>query len=347
MSSILSNSGMSGDYMSEERHIEVTAEDDDQRLDRWLKKHIDELPWGLAQRLIRKTAIRVNDRKAKTSTRLKPGDIIRIPAIEDRTNRKKEKMQLTDDDRKLIESLVIYDDGNVVALNKPSGLASQGGGGIERHIDGMLELLADKKGRRPRLIHRLDRETSGVLLCARSTQAVRRLGKAFHDRKAQKTYWALVMPAPEEQSGTIEAPLEKGAGSMRDRMYISESDDAKYSVTDFIVIERAAQTAAFLAFMPQTGRTHQIRVHAADALQTPIIGDDKYGGADAKISGLKMADTLHLHARRLVVKHPLKNEVLDLVAPLSPMMAESWTTLGFDINTADETLETLLSLQEA
>ncbi|HTK85391.1 MAG TPA: RluA family pseudouridine synthase [Patescibacteria group bacterium] len=325
--------------MSGIRTISVSEEDDGQRLDRWLKKRVPELPYALAQKLIRKGAIRVDGKKAQTDSRLLAGQEIRLPPLEDRPERQKTGSGhvARTNDPDYIRKMVIYDDGDVVALNKPGDIASQGGGGVERHIDGLLEHLQDKKGRRPRLIHRLDRETSGVLLCARSSEAVRRLGASFRDRYAQKIYWAVVVPAPDEQEGTINAPLVKATGAQKDRMVVDEEhEDSKIAMTDFMVLERAGKKAAFVAFMPRTGRTHQIRVHAADVLGCPILGDTKYGGSKARLTGLDLSPRLHLHARRLVLRHPLKKEMLDITAPLSPEMAKTLKTLGFDPVLADE-----------
>lgn len=325
--------------MSGIRLISVSEEDDGQRLDRWLKKRVPELPYALAQKLIRKGAIKVDGKKAQTDSRLSAGQEVRVPPLEDRPDRQKTGSGHVPrtNDPDYIRKMVIYDDGDVVALNKSGDIASQGGGGVERHIDGLLEHLQDKKGRRPRLIHRLDRETSGVLLCARSAEAVRRLGVTFRDRYAQKIYWAVVVPAPDEQEGTINAPVVKATGAQKDRMVVDdEHEDAKSAVTDFMVLERAGNKAAFVAFMPRTGRTHQIRVHAADVLGCPILGDSKYGGAKARLQGLDLSPRLHLHARRLVLRHPLRKETLDLMAPLPPEMAKTLKTLGFDPVLADE-----------
>lgn len=328
--------------MKAPRLMHVEAEDDGQRLDRWLKKRVPELPYALAQKLIRKGAIRIDGRKAQMDSRLAEGQEVRLPVFENYSPEKKKPRPLTQADEDYMRGLVIYDDGDIVALNKPGDIASQGGGGVERHIDGLLETLKDKKGRRPRLIHRLDRETSGVLLCARTNESVRRLGKSFHDRRAQKVYWAIVAPAPDEQEGTVNAPLAKGTGPAKDRMYVDEGEDSQHAVTDFMVIERAGKTAAFMAFLPRTGRTHQIRVHAADVLQTPILGDDKYGGAAARLQGMEVAARLHLHARRLILPHPERSEMIDLTAPLPPDITVSWKALGFSTADADAAVAQLI-----
>jgi 23S rRNA pseudouridine955/2504/2580 synthase len=318
--------------MSSVQKLEVNEADDGQRLDRWLKKYVPELPWVLAQKLIRKGAIRVDGKRADTDTRLSTGQEIRIPPIEDRADRAKpEKKAITSSDRSYMKSLVIYDDGDVVAINKPGDIATQGGGGVERHIDGLLEALENKDGLKPRLVHRLDRDTSGVLLFARSAEAVRGLGKAFMGRRVKKIYWALTTPAPQQNDGLIRAPLAKSKGQFKDRMVVSEDEDSQTALTDFVVLERAGKRAAFVAFSPRTGRTHQIRVHAADVLNCPIIGDNKYGGADAMMRDTELTDRLNLHARRIVIPHPTqKNKMLDITAPLPDDLIQNWRTLGFD-----------------
>lgn len=322
--------------MSDVRHITVSESDDGQRLDRWMKKIVPEIPFVLAQKLIRKGQVRVDGKRAQMDTRLSAGQDVRIPPVETKAKTKKEYIP-NDKDRQLLAEITIFDDGDIIAFNKPSGLASQGGGGVEWQIDEMLVLLADRKGRRPMLIHRLDRDTSGVLLCARSPSAIRNLGKSMMGRQASKIYWALTVPAPEQNEGLIRAPLAKATGPIKDRMVIDEGPDSKYAATDFHVMERAGTKAAFVAFRPQTGRTHQIRVHAADALHCPLIGDDKYGGAEARLPDMGLADRLHLHARRLRIPHPaLPNKTLDITAPLPPELEKSWRAFGFDIKGVDE-----------
>lgn len=320
--------------LMEQRLIAVPHADDGQRLDRWLKKAVPDLPYGLAQKLIRKGAIRIDGKKAKGDERLAAGQQVRIPAVEDKQDvarAERPAKVLSADDEKFIRSLIIHDDGDVVAFNKPSGLASQGGGGVEWHIDAYFPALADKLGQIPRLIHRLDRDTSGVLLCARSAEAVRRLGRSFKDRHARKIYWAVTLPAPVQNDGTINAPVMKPEGPLKDRMVIDK--DGQTAVTDFVVLERAGKRAALVAFWPRTGRTHQIRVHAADVLKCPVMGDEKYGGAGAWLDGLDgVSPRLHLHARQLTVRHPTTGNDLKLVAPLPDDLRASWDTFGFDAN---------------
>lgn len=316
--------------MSGVMHYTVSEADDGQRLDRWVKKYVPDIPYVLAMKLMRTGQVRVDGKRAKPELRLMAGQQIRIPPVEDRERVKPEKKEITPEDAAFMRGLVIYDDGDLVVLNKPSGIASQGGGGVERHIDGLAEALVNKKGLKPRLIHRLDRDTSGILLLARSGEAVRRLGAAFRGRDVKKIYWAIVTPAPEQEEGTIRAPLAKAKGAHKDKMIVEEGEDSKIAITDFVVRERAGKKAAFVAFWPRTGRTHQIRVHAADILGCPILGDGKYGGAAARIEGMALAGRLHLHARRLILKHPMKDSVLDITASLPSELRDSWVSLGFD-----------------
>lgn len=322
--------------MKDVRHITVGESDDGQRLDRWMKKIVPEIPFVLAQKLIRKGAVRVDGKRAQMDTRLSAGQDVRIPPVEDKTKTKKEYVP-NDKDRQLLADITLFDDGDIIAFNKPSGLASQGGGGVEWQIDEMLVMLTDRKGRRPMLIHRLDRDTSGVLLCARAPTSIRNLGRAMMGRLATKIYWALTVPAPEQNEGLIRAPLAKATGPIKDRMVVDEGPESKFAATDFHVMERAGTKAAFVAFRPQTGRTHQIRVHAADVLGCPLIGDDKYGGSEARLPDMELANRLHLHARRLRIPHPnLANKMLDFTAPLPPELEKSWRAFDFAIKGVDE-----------
>lgn len=317
--------------MSEEQFLTVSEDDDGQRLDRWLKRYI---PFGLAQKLIRKGAIRVDDKKVKQDERISAGQIVRIPPVDvpdPDAAKKTKRYRLNAQDAAFIKSLVIYEDEYVLAINKPTGLAVQGGTGMERHVDGMLEALKTRKGVKPRLVHRLDKDTSGVLLLAKSADVARTLGKMFKARRIKKIYLALTAGAPEQNEGSIRAPLVKAGGPQKERIVVDD-DDGRIAETDFIVLERAGKKAASVAFWPRTGRTHQIRVHAADVLGCPIAGDGKYGGAEARIEGLDIGrKRLHLHAARLILPHPvMSKKTLMLDAPLPNDLAENWKDLGFD-----------------
>lgn len=315
--------------MSELRHIEIKADDDGQRLDRWLKKCVPEMPYVLAQKLIRKGQIRVDGKRAKMDTRLSEGQIVKIPPVKGEARSQKNKPRLSEEDAEFMRSLVIYDDGDVIAINKPYGLAVQGGSKVKRHVDGMLDALIRKDKVRPRLVHRLDKDTSGVLLLARSAKAVKGLGEAFKRREVKKIYWALVTPTPSESSATIKAPVLKDGGPNKEKMVVDE--DGKFAMTEYEVIEHAADRVAFVAFWPRTGRTHQIRVHA-QIMECPILGDYKYGFTSDMVEGLEFADRLHLHAHQLILKHPTENKMLNLKAPLEGSLKQSWKAFGFDPN---------------
>lgn len=314
---------MSGVY-----YLEVSKDEDGQRLDRFLQKHLKGVPFSLLQKLMRKGQIRVNSKRVNAATRLESGQAVRIPPMEER--KIEFKPHLSDRDAALIQSIVIYDDGDIVAINKPAGIASQGGTNIKRHIDGMLDAIIGKDGVRPRLLHRLDKDTSGVLLLARSAEVARQMGKIFQSRDIRKIYWALTVPAPEMNNGEIRAPIHKAGGMGNEKMVVDEHE-GQDATTLFDVVERAHKQVAFVAFWPRTGRTHQIRVHAAH-LGCPILGDGKYGGQDAFLEGMEHVKRVHLHARSIKFNHPRTGKTVIIMAPLSHDLKESWNSFGFDTN---------------
>lgn len=338
--------------MRDIRRFKVAQDDDGQRLDRWIKANVPALSYGLAQKLMRKGQIRVDSKRAKPDMRLAAGQEIRIPMPDAKEiaakNQQEKKRKLSPADIDFIRSLVIFDDGDVIALNKPADLAVQGGTKTRRHIDGMLEGLKNSKGVVPRLVHRLDKDTSGVLLLARSAEAARRLGEMFKGREVRKIYWALVSPVPGHISGTVRAGILKGEGGRKEKMLVDD-EKGKSAVTEFCVLETAGKSAAFAAFWPRTGRTHQIRVHA-QLMGSPIIGDGKYKidrpeqeyehiPPEADLNRLDLARRLHLHARRIVLPHPVKKGRLDITAPLPPELVKSWKALGFNPNEKNDPFE--------
>lgn len=323
------------------RKMTVADDDDGQRLDRWLKKHVPDIPYGLAQKLIRKGQFRVDGKRAKADMRLSAGQEIRVPPHQmayQKEQVKAEKTKLSAEDAEYMRSLVIYDDGYIVAINKPHGLACQGGSKVHRHVDGMLDALIKEDGVRPRLVHRLDKDTSGVLLLARSSKVAKLLGEQFRSRSMKKIYWAIVSPKPETHAGAIKAPLLKAGGTNKERMIVDE-EEGKHAVTEYEIVEHAHKQVAFVAFWPRTGRTHQIRVHA-ELIDCPIVGDNKYRGIPAEpgthkpepwdMSHMKIAKRLHLHARQIICKHPMQKGDLNITAPLPDDLRKSWQTLGFD-----------------
>jgi len=313
--------------MPEQRQI---AEDDDGiRLDRWFKRHYPQLTHGRLEKLLRKGEVRLDGKRAKAATHVIAGQTLRLPpqVIHDKTEPRVKTAQPLKTSFKL-EDTILYMDKHLFVLNKPAGLATQGGSGLKEHVDGMLDQLSYEKTVRPKLVHRLDRDTSGVLLIARTAQAAAGLSRELARRDAQKIYWALVKGVPKEKRGLIKGALAKeGARGKDERMEISDGEDAKFALTEYAVMATAGQEFAWVAAKPVTGRTHQIRVHLA-SLGTPIVGDFKYGGVAARGKGA-IADKLHLHARALDIARPDGGRV-QVSAPLPPHMLKSWALLGFD-----------------
>lgn len=312
--------------MSKNENMEVSGEDNDIRLDRWFARHFPHLKFAQIQKLVRTGQVRVDGKRAKANQRLEAGQIIRVPPISDAPVEKK-KSAPDPHDVKEMRQMVIYEDQHIIALNKPPGIAVQGGSKVDRHIDGLLDTLAGD-GDRPRLVHRLDRDTSGVLLLARSASVAATLGKAFQGRDMRKYYWAVTVGVPAHEGGKIDTLLAKMGGRGDERMGVTKDrGEGKRAVTLFQVLESVGKNAALVAFWPRTGRTHQLRVHAT-VLETPILGDFKYGGENARLSGVETGKGLHLHAWRLIFKHPVTGKKMDIIAPPSSEMKKTFSTLG-------------------
>ncbi|NBB82701.1 MAG: RluA family pseudouridine synthase [Alphaproteobacteria bacterium] len=313
-------------------HRTVAGGEAEMRLDRWFRQHFPALGHGRLEKLLRTGQIRVDGKRAKASQRLEAGQTVRVPPLGDLAAPKPPPARPAVDaaEAAKLKKLVLYRDDAVIALNKPPGMAVQGGAKTGRHLDALLDALRFDAEERPRLVHRLDRDTSGVLLLARSAAAARALTAAFKAKTTVKEYWALVVGVPKPAEGRIDLALMKAATG---KAFVPDDDtdeDAKKAVTFYRVVEQAAKRAAWLALWPQTGRTHQLRVHAA-AIGTPILGDGKYGGRDAFLPGAEVAAQLHLHARRLTVAHPTHpRQVIDVTAPLPDHMAQTFDWLGFD-----------------
>jgi 23S rRNA pseudouridine955/2504/2580 synthase len=311
------------------------------RLDRWFRLHFPEVGYSYLQKLLRSGQIRVDSRRAQANLRLEAGQQVRVPQIVRGTGTRRPALApplgLSKADRDFIERLILYEDEHVFVLAKPFGIAVQGGTGTKRHIDGLLAGMADRFGDRPRLVHRLDRDTTGVLLVAKHRQAAAKLGRIFQTRSAAKTYWALVCGVPRPAQGRIEAALVKAAGPGGDRVRKAEpgeQEQAMHATTHYSVIDRVAHKAAWVSLKPVTGRQHQLRAHMA-LIGHPIIGDSKYEGDKVLAeSGIEMK--LHLHARRLVIPHPVAGEAtIDVTAPLPPHMRKTWDLLGLDARRFD------------
>jgi 23S rRNA pseudouridine955/2504/2580 synthase len=320
--------------------IEVGADEAGMRLDRWFKVHYPGLGFGHLQKLLRSGQVRIDGGRAKSDSRIEPGQMIRVPPLE--VDRKGDgqitaKTMRGQDDFQVLSKMMLYEDPTVFVFNKPSGLAVQGGSGVNRHVDDMLEAFRNKKGEKPRLVHRLDRDTSGVLVVARTRLAAMKLAQAFKGRDAKKTYWALVKGIPKKREDRISTWMVKEQTFDGDRMRVAKhgEDGADHAVTNYRIIEQAAQSLTWLEMEPYTGRTHQLRVHAAH-IGCPIIGDPKYFEADTNWSfpgGIQ--NRLHLHARRIVIPHP-NGGVIDVTAPMPPHMRQSWNLLGFDEQSAED-----------
>lgn len=308
------------------RHVEVSEDDDDIRVDRWFQRHFPDVPYGQLAKWLRTGQVRVDGGRAKPGLRLVTGQQLRLPPMAPQTpSAERTRPAVSSKDAAAIQDLVLYRDDHVIALNKPSGLAVQGGSGTTRHIDGMLDALRYDAPERPRLVHRLDKDTSGVLLLARSRSAAQSLSAAFQGRTVEKVYWALVMGLPEIEAGTIDAPLAKGGDVGREKM--EETDDGQSAETDYRIVDHAAGRVAWLELRPRTGRTHQLRAHCA-VMGNPILGDGKYGGRESFMSGLPKR--LHLHAHTLQLPHPDTGQRLEVTAPLDEELVKSWKFLGFN-----------------
>jgi len=310
-------------------HLTVAEAEADTRLDRWLRRHFPQLNQGALQKLLRTGQIRVDGKRAEANARLAAGQEIRIPPLPEAPIVEPGQRAVSERDARDLERMVLYRDASLLVLDKPPGLAVQGGPGILRNLDHMLDALRFDATERPRLVHRLDKDTSGVMLVARTAVAARFLTRAFRGRDVAKTYWAIVVPQPEHAEGRIDLALQKQPTIRGDRMVaVDEPAEGARAITDFRTLDNAKRRAAWLELKPLTGRTHQLRVHCAEGLGTPILGDGKYGGAAAHIEGLSNA--LHLHARALRLPHP-EGGVLEAAAALPPHMKETFDFFGFEV----------------
>jgi 23S rRNA pseudouridine955/2504/2580 synthase len=317
--------------------IEVKKDEAGLRVDRWFRVHFPEVGYGYLQKLLRSGQVRVDSKRVQANDRLEAGAQVRVPKVvrtpPANAPSLKAPLGVSKGDRDLIERAILFEDDVVLVLNKPFGLAVQGGSGTKKHIDGILAGMADRFGDRPRLVHRLDRDTTGVLLVAKTRDAAAKLGKIFQTRSAAKTYWALVKGVPRPPQGKIEAALVKAAGPDGDRVRRAlpgEQDVAMHATTHYSVIDRVAHKASWVSLKPVTGRQHQLRAHMHH-IGHPIVGDNKYEGDQVLVdSGIEAK--LHLHARRLIIPHPAGGKKIDVTAPLPPHMRATWDLLGLDPN---------------
>ncbi|WP_109807618.1 RluA family pseudouridine synthase [Sphingosinithalassobacter portus] len=314
--------------MNEVRQFTVAADDDGIRLDRWFKRHLPEATFNVVSRWARTGQLRVDGARAAPGDRIEAGQVIRVPPAEPEkpARKKSSRPPLSPEQTEFIQSLVIHRDAQALVINKPPGLATQGGTKTHEHVDALLDGIQFDLETRPKLVHRLDKDTSGVLLLARTARAAAYFAKHFSGRSARKVYWALVIGVPEIDDGVIDLPLAKQPGTGGEKMHVDEEEGLP-SRSRYRVIERAGNRAAWVELQPHTGRTHQLRVHMA-AIGHPIVGDGKYGGQDAFLTG-GISRKMHLHARRIRIDHPDGGK-LDVTASLPSHFAESLDTLGFE-----------------
>ncbi len=316
----------------------VGKDEADMRLDRWFKRRYPALTHGRLEKLLRTGQIRVDGARAKANTRLEVGQTVRIPPLETPATeaaKKKPRSTVSPKDTAFMQSLVIYKDDEMIAINKPAGLAVQGGSKTTRHIDGMLDALQFDAKDRPRLVHRLDRDTSGVLILARTVMAASRLGEVFQEREMDKVYWALVHGRPQYPAGTIDASLAKKGGPGFEKMKWDDEEGRK-AVTDYVTVSQAGAKFTWLALMPRTGRTHQLRAHCA-IINTPIVGDGKYGAPKMQEEGMLegLGQQLCLHSRSLTV--PLSGrKSVTIKAPLPDHMKKIFKVLAFEEREGDD-----------
>lgn len=353
------------------------------RLDRWFKAHFPDLSFGHLQKLVRTGQVRVDGARVKTSTRLDPGQTVRVPPLggegepgeagsdsegkgaangaaigasgaksvsvakgasgakpvsTEKPSPKSARSSGQPSDLEFLRSITLFEDKDVMVLNKPFGLAVQGGSGTYRHVDGMLEALRGKDGQKPRLVHRIDKDTAGCLLVAKSRLAASVLAKSFRSREARKIYWALVPGVPKPRQGRISTYLAREEAAERMRVARHGEDEASHALTYYAVVDQAAQKMSWVSLKPVTGRTHQLRAHMAH-IGHPILGDPKYFNIENWELPGGLQNRLHLLARRIIIPHPRGSGVIDVSAPLPPHMAQSFAVLGLDATQYDPILE--------
>lgn len=319
--------------MSAVKVVAVADEEDGVRLDKWLKNKVPGLGQGQIEKALRKGQIRVDGARAKSNQRLEAGQSVRIPpmevaeVVEDKPRRPKAGPSSAD--LAELKSMVIYKDQDVIVLNKPAGLAVQGGTGTQKHIDGMLDGLRFEAKERPRLVHRLDKDTSGILVIARSAKVAAILGEAFRSKEARKLYWAICVGQPKPRDGKINLALSKLPGKAGEKM-MPDIENGKRAVSFYRVFETAGKRASWVGLEPRTGRTHQLRVHCNE-IGHPILGDGKYGGQEAFLQGEGVSRKLHLHARAISLPHPSGKGTIEVRADLPDHMIASWKFFDFNL----------------
>ena len=330
------------------QNLTVTEDEGEQRLDKWLRRRFPQLNQVAVEKLCRTGQLRVDSGRVKASDHVKPGQMVRVPPLPDQVARTEARIQgVSAADAKMIQAAVLWKDEHMIVLNKPAGLPSQGGSGQgDRHVDGLAEALKFGYKEKPKLVHRLDKDTSGVLMLARTDRVARALSEALRHRAARKIYWAVVAGVPHPRKGSIKFALEKapgrGRGGEGEKMIcvhpakMAEHPDAKRAQTDYFTLWFLGQRLSWMALEPVTGRTHQLRAHMAE-IGHPILGDGKYGGGETENlgdgwgagAGGDLSKKLHLHARSLTIEHPVLKTQLTFTAPLPEHMARTWKLLDW------------------
>ncbi|MBN8631291.1 MAG: RluA family pseudouridine synthase [Rhodobacterales bacterium] len=328
--------------------LTVTEDEGEQRLDRWLRRRFPQLNQVAVEKLCRTGQVRVDSGRVKASDRVLPGQTVRVPPLPDAAPRTEARVQgVSAADARMIQAAVLWKDEHMIVLNKPAGLPSQGGSGQgDRHVDGLAEALKFGYKEKPKLVHRLDKDTSGVLMLARTDRVARALSEALRHRAARKIYWAVVAGVPHPRQGSIKFALEKapgrGRGGEGEKMLcvhpakMAEHPDAKRAHTDYFTLWFLGTRLSWMALEPVTGRTHQLRAHMAE-IGHPILGDGKYGGSDTENlgdgwgagAGGDLSKKLHLHARSLTIEHPILKKEMTFTAPLPEHMARTWKLLDW------------------
>jgi 23S rRNA pseudouridine955/2504/2580 synthase len=334
--------------MSGVKLLTVSEDEGEQRLDKWFKRRFPQVTQGAVEKMCRTGQVRVDSARVKASDRVLPGQTVRVPPLPDNEAPSRPRDGgVSAADAKMIQAAVLWKDEHIIILNKPAGLPSQGGSGQgDRHVDGLTEALKFGFKDRPKLVHRLDKDTSGILMLARTDRIARALSEALRHRAARKIYWAVVAGVPHPRKGSIKFGLMKapgrGRGGEGEKMVcvhpakMAEHPEAKRAQTDYFTLWFLGARLSWMALEPVTGRTHQLRAHMAE-IGHPIIGDGKYGGSAQENEGDgwggaiggDLSKKLHLHARSLTIEHPITKEMMTFTAPLPEHMARTWKLMDW------------------